>query len=63
MFVDVSEVRTASIIRALMTLMMKAESTSDMSVNFNVTTRCYIPEDFKLHIENRDRIMGLRTEF
>jgi hypothetical protein len=39
---DVSELRTASIIIALM---MQAICTSEMSVNFNVTTRRYIPED------------------
>jgi hypothetical protein len=37
--------RTASIIVALM---MEAVRTSEMSVNFNVTTRRYIPEDSKL---------------
>jgi hypothetical protein len=41
---DVSEVRTASNIRAMM---MEAVRTSEMSVNFNVTTRRYIPEDSK----------------
>jgi len=29
-------------------LMMEAVRTSEMSVNFNVTTRRYIPEDFEL---------------
>jgi hypothetical protein len=29
--------------------MMKAVSISETSVNFNVTTRHYIPEDSKLH--------------
>jgi hypothetical protein len=38
---DVSEVRTDSIITALM---MKALRTSETSVNFNMTTR-YITED------------------
>jgi hypothetical protein len=28
---------------------MEAVHTSEMSVNFNVTTWCYIPEDSKLH--------------
>jgi hypothetical protein len=41
---DVSEVRTASITRA----MMEAERTSQTSVHFNVTTQRYIPEDPKL---------------
>jgi hypothetical protein len=44
-FNDVSEVRT-SIIRAMM---MKAVRAFDTSVNFNVTTQHYIPEDFELH--------------
>jgi hypothetical protein len=63
MFVDVSEVRTASIIRALMTLMMKAESTSDISVNFNVTTRCCIAEDFKLHTHSRENLNSHKVAF
>jgi hypothetical protein len=29
-------------------LMMQAVRTSETSVNFNVTTRRYIPEDYKL---------------
>jgi hypothetical protein len=40
---DVSEVRTASIIRA----MMEAVRTSEMSVNFNVSTLRYILENYK----------------
>jgi hypothetical protein len=44
---DVSEVRTASISIALV---MAALRISETSVNFNVTTRRYIPEDSKLHI-------------
>jgi hypothetical protein len=39
---DVSEVRTASIIRA----MMEAVCTSEMSVNFSVTTSRYNQKDF-----------------
>jgi hypothetical protein len=46
---DVSDVRTASIISAIIALMMEAVRTSKTSVNFNVTTRRYIPEDPKLH--------------
>jgi hypothetical protein len=41
---DVSEERTASIIA----LMMEAVRTSETSVDFNITTRRYIPEDSKL---------------
>jgi hypothetical protein len=42
---DVSKVCTVSIIIALM---METVHTSEMSVNFSVTTRRYIPEDSKL---------------
>jgi hypothetical protein len=48
---DVSEVRAASIIIALM---IEAVRTSETSVNFNVTTRRYIPEDSKLHTRRRE---------
>jgi hypothetical protein len=41
---EVSVVRAASIIWA----MMAAVRTSETSVNYNVTTRRYIAEDFKL---------------
>jgi hypothetical protein len=34
-------------------LMMEAVRTSETSVNFNVTTRRYIPEDSKLHTRRR----------
>jgi hypothetical protein len=44
-FTDVSEVCTASIIRAMM---MEAVCTSETSVNFNVTTQRYSPEESKL---------------
>jgi hypothetical protein len=46
MLTDVSEMRTASIIRA----MMKAVRISETSVNINLITRRYIPEDSKLII-------------
>jgi hypothetical protein len=36
---EVSEVRTASIIRTLIALMMEAVRTSETSVNFNLPTR------------------------
>jgi hypothetical protein len=51
-FTDVSEVRTASII----TLMMEAALTFETSVNFNATTRRYIPEDSKLHTRRRQNL-------
>jgi hypothetical protein len=50
---DVSEVRTASTIKAMI---MEAVCTSETSVNFNVTTRCYIPEDSKLHTRRRENL-------
>jgi hypothetical protein len=52
----VSEVRTASIIRAIIALMMEAARTSETSVNFNVTTRRYIPKDSKLHTCCRENL-------
>jgi hypothetical protein len=42
------KVRTASIIRAIIAVKMEAVRTSETSVNFNVTTRRYSPEDSKL---------------
>jgi hypothetical protein len=47
---DVSEVRTASIIIAL----IEAVRTSETSVNFTLTTRRYIPEDSKLHTRHSE---------
>jgi hypothetical protein len=48
MSTDVSEVRAASIIRAIV-LMMKAARTSETSVKIQLRTRQYIPEDSELH--------------
>jgi hypothetical protein len=53
---DISEVRTASI-----ALMMEAVRTSETSVNFNVTTRRYIPEDSKLHIRHHENLKSHNT--
>jgi hypothetical protein len=36
--------------------MMEAVHTSETSVNFNVTTRRYIPEDSKLHTRRRENL-------
>jgi len=47
---DVSEVRAASIIRATTALMMEAERTSETSVDIQLRTRQYIPEDYELHL-------------
>jgi hypothetical protein len=51
--------RTASIIA----LMMEAESNSETSVNFNVTTRRFIPEDSKLHSRRRENLKSQGTLF
>jgi hypothetical protein len=51
---DVSEVHTASIIRAVIALMMEAVLTSETSVNLNVSTLRYIIEDSKLHTCRRE---------
>jgi hypothetical protein len=48
MLADVSEVRTASIMRAIV-LMMEAVHTSETSVNMYLTTWQYIPEYSKLY--------------
>jgi hypothetical protein len=45
---DVSEVSTA--------LMMEAVRTSGTSVNINLTTRRYIPEDSKLHTRRLENL-------
>jgi hypothetical protein len=41
---------------AVIVLMMEAVRTSETSVNFNVTTRRYIPEDSKLHIRRLENL-------
>jgi hypothetical protein len=48
---DVSEVGTASIIT-----LMEAVRTSETSVNYNMTTRRYIPEDYHLHTRHRKNL-------
>jgi hypothetical protein len=53
MLTDASEVCTASIITALM---MEAVRTSETSVNINLATRRYIPEDCKLHARGRENL-------
>jgi hypothetical protein len=53
---DVSAVRTASIIRAIIALMMEAARISETSVNFNVTTWRYIQEDSKCHTRRRENL-------
>jgi hypothetical protein len=55
-----SEVRTASII---IVLMMEAVHTSETSVNFNMTTWRYIPEDSKLHTRCRENLTSHVLKF
>jgi hypothetical protein len=54
MWSDVSEVRAASIIRAF--ALMEAERTSERSVDIQLRTRQYIPEDSELHIRRRENL-------
>jgi hypothetical protein len=58
--IDFSEVRTVSIIKMMITIiiitLIEAVRTSETSVNFNVTTRRYIPEDSKLHTRRRENL-------
>jgi hypothetical protein len=56
---EVSDLRTASIIIALM---MEAVRNSETSVNFNVTTRRYISEDSKLHTRRRENLKSRINE-
>jgi hypothetical protein len=51
---DISEVHNASIIRVIIiiiTLMMEAVCTLETSINLNVITWHYIPEDSKLQYD------------
>jgi hypothetical protein len=50
---DVSEVRVASIINALM---MEAARTSETSVDIQLRTWQYIPEDSELHTSRRQNL-------
>jgi hypothetical protein len=65
MSTDVSEFRAASIIRAVMmiALMMEAERTSETSVDIQLRTRQYIPEDFELHSRRRENLKSHNTYF
>jgi hypothetical protein len=42
--------------RGLFIALMETASTSETSVQFNVTTRRYIPEDSKLHTRRRENL-------
>jgi hypothetical protein len=52
----VSEVRNASIIRAMIAMMMEAERTSETSADIQLRTQQYIPEDFELHTRRRENL-------
>jgi hypothetical protein len=52
MSTNVSEVRAASIIA----LMMEAKRTSETSVDIQLRTRQYIPEDSELHTRHRENL-------
>jgi hypothetical protein len=52
MSTDVSEVRAASIIA----LIMEAACTSESSVDIDLTTRQYIPEDAELHTRRHENL-------
>jgi hypothetical protein len=51
MLTDVSEMLTTTI-----ALMKEAVITSETSINFNLTTLRYIPEDSKLHTRRRENL-------
>jgi hypothetical protein len=55
MLTDVSEMRAASIIRANrdIALMFEAARTSETSVNIQLRTRQYIPEDYEHRVLGR----------
>jgi hypothetical protein len=50
---DVSDVRAASIIRAMT---MEAAHTSETSADIQLRTRQYIPEDSELHTRRRENL-------
>jgi len=52
----------ASSIKALITLMVEAESSSEMSVDIDLTTRQYIPEDSELHIRRRENLKSHKSK-
>jgi hypothetical protein len=51
-FWDAAPCNHIEVVRSFIALMMDEVHTSETSVNFNVTTRPYIPEDSKLNNEN-----------
>jgi hypothetical protein len=61
MSTNVSEVCAASIIR-VMSLMMEAARTSETSVDIQLRTRQYIPEDSELHTSRRENLKSHMCE-
>jgi hypothetical protein len=49
-------VRAVSIIRVIIALMMEAACTSETSVDIQLRTRQYIPEDSELHTRRRENL-------
>jgi hypothetical protein len=47
--------------RFIFAMMMKAVRTSETSVHFKETTRCYIPEDCHLHTSHRENLQSHTT--
>jgi hypothetical protein len=60
MLTEVSEVCCLHLQGALM---MEAVRTSETSVNINLTTRRYIPEDSKLHTHRRENLKSHKIGF
>jgi hypothetical protein len=58
----VSEVLAASIIRAIIALMLEAGTTSETLVNFYQTTRRYNPDDSNLHTHRRENLKSYSLE-
>jgi hypothetical protein len=59
MSTDVSEVRAASIIKAIrIALTMEAARTFETSVNIQLKTRQFIPEDSELHTRPRENLIS-----
>jgi hypothetical protein len=56
MLTDVSEARTAYIIKTMVALMMEAGRISETSVNICLSTRQYIPEESKLHTRPHENL-------
>jgi hypothetical protein len=60
---NISEEIIASIIRAIITLMIDAVGSSKMSVSIYQTIRRNIPEDSHLHTGRRENLKPHKSEF